>query len=387
MKLMSRSILSSGDRWGKSPLCIVFQGCLNIFEAAFQINDEYLTNHPDVQYRYESNWIDYLESCPDLLLYRDDHGNSLLHHLCSFYIEDTLPRQLLVIVLRMTSSSIIYCKNSDGHNVADVAAVYSPLEIILLVLNYTSSFQSLVNPLSNGALMYFYENGNKKQVLEKLIFFVERDWSIIRMRQSTNHLTPLHFWLDINRNGRDHMPKKFFYFCEALITLDPECCKDIRRFYHPQCENSVLDLPKDDRLPLVVLMQRDDFRWECQRSNTMSMYYQLFRTILHAFPNAANTKCWTSRIRNNLIFNKKLYQTPYEYGVGMKMSSVYLRLMLNALPDIDDVQMRQYNFAARKSSLMLGCWKGLITTSSILNIFCVVRFANIEIFKKIVFYL
>jgi hypothetical protein len=287
----------------------------------------------------------------------------------------------------MASNSIIYCKNSDGHTVADVATVYSSLEVILLVLNYSSSFQSLVNPLSFGALVYFYLHGNKKQVLEKLIFFVERDKSIIRMRQSTNHLTPLHFWLDINRNGRDHMPEKFFYFCEALITLDPECCKDIRRFYHPQCENSVLDLPKDDRLPLVVLMQRDDFRWECQRCNTMSMYYKLFRTILHAFPNAANTKCWTSRIGKNLIVNKKFNKTPYEYGVVMKMSSVYLRLMLNARPDIDLDQMRQYNYTARKSSLMLGCWKGLITTTSMLNIFCAVRLANIEIFKKIVLYL
>jgi hypothetical protein len=236
----------------------------------------------------------------------------------------------------------------------------------------------------------FYLHGNKEQVVKKLMFFVNRDKKIIRMRHSKNHLTPFHRWLEINRNGREHMPDKFFYFCELFISLDPECCSDIRRYYHPRCDNSVLDLPKDDRLPLMVLLQRDDFRWVSTRANCNSrtcMYFQLFRSILDAFPNAAHTKCWSTQRGTNLYLEEKILKSPYQYAVDMKMNTVYLRLLLNVRPDIDSVQMKQYNFEARKLSLMLGCWKGLVTATLCPNIFSSVCTVNFVVFKKIVLYL
>ena len=386
--MLSLYDLSSGASWRSGRYSIQFTFIIGLFESTIPIDDEFLQNNLDIdKIHYTKVLLRMLETCPSLLTHRDDHGNSLVHRSCELFIKNPLSLFLLETMVELVPLKILLSRNSDGLSAADVAAAYSTVQALNIILNRIGPDHSLINPFCY--MKSFFRQGDQSQVVEKMSFFVERDKSILRMRLPNNHHTILHECLSIV--DRDAVKSgKFFYIPLFIVLKDPSSCQDIRRHSTYETTLGNLFLSEDDRLPILILMQRDDFVFDFRQPNftASSKFYGLFRTLLNAYPPAANKKCWTEQKSLANMFlaeNDRFFRSPYEYALRHHFPEEYLRLLLNACPEIDNRMMRFYNYKARKLALMAG----FITLSSNMtrNLLYLMRLFDISLFKKVVLYL
>ena len=288
--MLSLYDFSSGASWRTGRYSIQFTFIVGLFESSIPIDDEFLQNNLDIdKFHYTKVLLRMLETCPTLLTHRDDHGNSLVHRSCELFIKHPLSLFLLETMVDLVPLQILLSRNSDGLSAADVAAAYSTVQALNIILNRIGLDQSLINPFCY--MKSFYLRGDQLQVIEKMLFFVERDKSYLRMRLPNNHHTILHECL--STDDRDAvLSGKFFYIPTFIVQMDPSSCRDVRR--HSTYETSLgsLFLGEDDRLPILILMQRNDFVFDFSQPSwtTSSKFYGLFRTLLNAYPPAANKK-------------------------------------------------------------------------------------------------
>jgi hypothetical protein len=366
---------------------IQFNFIIGLFESAVHIDHVYLQNNPDIDKTYVKVLNKAFESCPTLLEFRDDHGNSIVHRTCELFIEHPVPLLLLQNMVDLVPIQLLLCKNSDGLSAADVAAAYSTVQVVNIVLCRIGLYQPLINPFC--FLKSFYQRGDLLQVIEKMSFFVERDKSILRMRSSDSHHTILHQCLSIeDRNAL--LSGKLFNIPLFIVHMDPRSCQDIRRHSTYPATMGNRYLGEDDRLPILILMQRKDFVIDFSQPSwtTSSKFYGLFRTILNAYPPAASKKCWSEQKSLASMFSSvhdRFYRSPYEYALHHHFPEEYLRLLLNACPEIDNRMMRLFNYKARKVALMTGF--NSMSSNMIPNVLFLIRMLHLHLFKKVVLYL
>ena len=360
---------------GLCPKSILFEGLINMIESAVKVDDEYLSNRVNIENDYQYVLNRTIQLCPELVEFIDDDGNSILHLVCELYIEHSLGLKLLKLLVGVFSKHTFLLKNFDGMTPVDNAIINSTLEAVKVIMEFTPSSQSLVNPFNNMRRA-FYCRGNKEQVVAKMTFFIDRHKDYLRMRSQKARITPLHACLEIldcSRTG------KFFYIPLLLVRTDPSCCKDVRK--------DIIGKPHDfsNRLPLMTLIHRTDFQNDNRKFNwsTMSKFYELFQTILNAYPAAANIKSYSCKPSDrgiNTSSTDRILRTPYEYALSYKIREEYLRLLLNACPEIDTVTLRMCNWKARKHALLL-------SYVDVFNVFVALRSSCPDVLKKVVSYL
>jgi hypothetical protein len=365
---------------GLCPKSILFEGLINMIESAIKVDDEFLLNRVIIENDYQYVLNRTIKLCPDLVEYLDDEGNSILHIVCEKYIQHCLGLKLFKVLAEAFPKYIFYHKNHNGMTPVDNAILFSTIEAVKVIMEFTPSNQSLLNPFNN-IVRAFYRRGNKQQVLDKMTYFLHRHKDYVRMRCQKAYITPLHACLEISECSSD-MTEKFFYIPLLLIRQDPSCCRDVRKIVNSKpCGN-------DSRLPLMTLIHRFDFNEDFRNSRwtTMSKFYELFQTILNAYPACANIKTYSSKPSDRGISTTgtlRVLRTPYEYAVRFKLKEEYRRLLLNACPEIDPVTMKMYNWKARKHVLLLSY---LSLTGTDYNILVALRSFCPDVFKKVVFY-
>ena len=70
---------------------IQFNFIIGLFESAVHIDHVYLQNNPDIDKTYVKVLNKAFVSCPTLLEFRDDHGNSIVHRTCELFIKHPVP--------------------------------------------------------------------------------------------------------------------------------------------------------------------------------------------------------------------------------------------------------------------------------------------------------
>ena len=368
------SILSRKKN-GPCPKSILFEGLINMIESVVKFDDDFLSNRVNIENDCQYVLNRTIQLCPDLIEYIDDDGNSIIHIVCKLYIEHKLGLKLLKLLACVFPEHMFRLKNCDGMKPVDNTIIYSTLDAVKVIMEFTPISLSLVNPFNNMRRA-FYRRGNKKQVIDKMTFFIDRHKDYLRMRSQKARLTPLHACLEILEcSGTE----KFFYIPLLLIRTDPSCCKDVRKDITGKTYGD------SNRLPLMTLIHRTDFQNENRKSNwsTMSKFYELFQTILNAYPAAANIKSYSSKPSDIGIITSstdRIFRTPYEYCLRYRIRDEYIRLLLNACPEIDMVTMRMCNWKARKHALLLSYVDDF-------NVFVALRSSCPDVFKNVVSFL
>ena len=370
-----------------APTAILFNRLIDLIKSSINVDNSSLVALQFVEEDYKGVIFSFFELCPKLFEYKDDEENNILHCICKLYMDHSLSLVLLRYLLQFLPSNLLTWTNADGYSPVDIAVVFSTVKVINIILDFSStSLLTALNPtLSSSSLLQLYVRGNKLQVLEKLEFLLQRDKSVFRNRIVTKSNLPiLHACLELTECC-DRMPEKFFYIPSLIIDLDPGSCSDIRIMQN--CDSSK---KSDNRLPLTTLINRTDFHEDSWRKSwtTMSPYYGLFKQILNAYPEVVKFKFSITRPSQSGISSRgKSQTTVYEYAMHFNLRQEYLRLILNACPDIDENTMRSFNFKARRLALWTSYRIPLNNIDTEFNILLSLRLALPDVFQRIVCYL
>jgi hypothetical protein len=301
-------------------------------------------------------------------------------------MDQSLSLKLFKYLLEFLSTDLVTSINYDADSPVEIAVVFSSVQVIKILLGFRPNVLSGgLNPaVSASSLLQLFLRGNQTQVFEKITLLIELDKSVLHNRSVTEDNIPiLHACLELTECCH-RMPEKFFYIPSFIIDLDSKCCSDIRIMHNDPRKKD------DNRLPIMTIINRSDFHDDCRRKSwtPMSPYYGLFKKILLAYPEAANVKFFVTKPSHSGISSRgKTYTTVYEYAMKFKLREEYVRLVLNACREIDENNMRNYNFNARRLALWTSYRISAKQTYKSFNILMSLRLNSPDAFQKVVCYL
>ena len=99
------------------------------------------------------------------------------------------------------------------------------------------------------------------------------------------------------------------------------------------------------------------------------MHADVFRLLLKMYPNGANIKSQEGL-------------TPYHMALNLKLDSYFLRLLLRAVPIIDQKKLCQLNYESRRMALCI-----VFNVDIQINIFKQLRDNNMDLLKHVIKFL
>ena len=378
--------ISHRKHYALSPTGILFNRLFNLIKSSINVDDSQLATLDYIEDEYKTVLFSYFELCPKLAEYRDDDGNNILHCVCNLYMDQSLSLKLFKCLLDFLSRDLLTSINFDAESPIEIAIVFSSVQVIKKLIEFCPNLLigALDPAVSSSSLLQLFVRGNQMQVLEKIKLLIELDKSVLRNRSVTEDNLPiLHACLELTECCH-RMPEKFFYIPTFIIDLDPECCSDKRIMHNDPSKKD------DNRLPLMTIINRADFHDDCRRKSwtPLSPYYGLFKKILNAYPEAANVKFFVTKPSQSGISSRgKTYTTVYEYAMKFNLREEYVRLVLNACREIDDNNMKNYNFNARRLALLTSYRASTKHADKLFNILMSLRLTSPDVFQKVVCYL